>query len=117
MKINEGNMKLNRIMVKLGKEFIVLKCEDIDRIESEKNYLRLYKGEDSFLIRNTLSNFEKKLDPEKFVRVNRSTIVNIERIRKIESDIKYNYFVVLNNNVSVSWGRKFRNNLKRVLYN
>ena len=108
---------MNRLMVKLGREFIVLKCEDIDRIESERNYQRLFKGGHSFLIRNTLADFEKKLDPEKFVRVNRSTIINIEKIRKIESDLNYNYFVVMNDDVSVLWGKKFRDNLKRVLDN
>jgi len=108
---------MNRLMVKLGRKFIVLKCEDIDRIESERNYQRLYKGENSFLIRNTLAEFEKKLDPEKFVRVNRSTIINIEKIRKIESDLNYNYFVVMSDDVTVLWGKKFRDNLKRVLDN
>jgi len=114
---NITEKKTERLMVKLGKEFIVLKLEEIDWIESERNYLRLYKGESSFLIRNTLTDFEKKLDPNIFIRVNRSTIVNIDRIRKIESDVNYNYFVVMNNNVSVVWGKKFRNNLKKVLYN
>ena len=114
---NMGTKIMERLVVKLGKELIILKCEDIDWIESEKNYLRVYKGELSFLIRYTMSNFEKKLDPSVFVRVNRSAIVNIERIRKIESDPNYNYFVIMNNNVTVSWGRKFRRNLKKVLYN
>ena len=109
--------KLERLVVKLGKELIILKGEDIDLIESEGNYLRVYRGNNSFLIRNTISNFEKKLDPNKFVRVNRSTIVNIEQISKIESDLNYNYFVVMSNKVTVSWGRKFRSNLKKVLYN
>ena len=104
-------------MVKLGREFIVLKLEDIDRIESERNYQRLFKGGNSFLIRNTLADFEKKLDPGKFVRVNRSTIINIEKIRKIESDLNYNYFVVMNDDVSVLWGKKFRENLKKALEN
>ncbi len=108
---------MDRLMVKLGKDFIVLKCDDIDWIQSERNYLRLYKGERSFLIRTTLSDFEKKLDSEKFIRVNRSTIINIERIYKIESDPKYNYSVILTNDVSVLWGKKFRNNLKRVFHN
>jgi len=109
--------KMERLVVKLGKERIILKCEDIDWIESERNYLRVYKGDHSFLVRNTISNFEKRLDPHLFVRVNRSTIVNIEQIKKIESDPNYNYFVVMNNNVTVPWGRKFRTNLKKVLYN
>jgi len=109
--------KMERVMVKMGNERIIVKCEDIDWIESERNYLRIYRGENSFLIRNTISRFEKKLDPVKFVRVNRSTIVNIDQIQKIESDSNYNYFVVMHNGVTVSWGRKFRANLKRVLYN
>ncbi len=114
---NIAGKKMERLVVKLGKELIILKCEDIDWIESERNYLRVYKGNNSFLIRDTISNFEKKLDPNKFVRVNRSAIVNIEQISKIESDPNYNYFVVMNNKVTVSWGRKFRSNLKKVLYN
>ena len=108
---------MDRLMVKLGKGFVVLRCQDIDRIQSEKNYLRLHKGERSFLIRNTLENFEKKLDPDRFVRVNRSTILNVERIRRIESDLNYNYFVVMNNDVTIAWGKKFRNNLKRMFQN
>ena len=115
MEARRNNM--DRLMVKLGKGFVVLKCQDIDRIQSERNYLRLYKGERSFLVRNTLANFEQKLDPEKFVRVNRSTIINIERISKIESDMKYNYFVIMSDDVAVAWGKKFRSNLKKVLYN
>lgn len=109
--------KIERIVVKLGKGYIVLKSRDIDWIEAERNYLRLHRGDRSFLIRNTLKNFEKRLDPEIFVRVNRSAMINVEKIRKIESDVNYNYFVILNNDVTVSWGRKFRSNLKRFLYN
>lgn len=109
--------QMERLMVKLGKEFLVIKVVDIEWIKAERNYLRLFLGGRSFLIRNTLSEMEKKLDSKRFIRINKSTIVNIDQIKKIKSDENYNYFVVLNNDVSEVWGRRFRNNLKKILYN
>jgi two-component system LytT family response regulator len=106
---------MKQIIVKVGRSFFFVKVDDIDCIESERNYLRIYKGDNSYLIRNTLGDMEKKLDADKFIRINRSTMVNINCIKELRSQSNSSYLVISNNNRSWTWGRRFRGNLKRIL--
>lgn len=72
-----------RISVKKGESFLFLRVEEIDWIEAEANYVRIHVGKESYLLRCTISNMEKSLDPEKFIRIHRSTIVKIDSIKEI----------------------------------
>lgn len=114
MELNKP-MKTARMMVKLGNNYFFIKVNDIDYIVTEKNYLRLYLADKSFLIRQTLNSFEERLDPDRFIRINRSTMVNIDRIKELRSVENYKYKVVLSDDKSWIWGRKFKKNLMRVL--
>jgi len=92
-----------------------MRLEDVDAIEVEGNYLRIYSGETSHLLRGTLSAIEGQLDSERFLRINRSTIINLEKLKELKI-LKYsNYEAVLYSGKSWLWGRKFRDNLKRVV--
>lgn len=102
---------MNYVLVKLGKELILLNIEDIDFIKSEGKYLRIFKGEKSYLKRQSLDSFENSLNTDKFIRVNRSAIVNVERIKKIERNEQYNYYILLDNNKSLLWSRNYRKKL------
>ena len=71
---------LKRLLVKSSGVTIILPTDEIDSIEGAGNYLRLKAGGEAHMIRERLIQLEGKLDPEKFVRIHRSTIVNIDRI-------------------------------------
>lgn len=85
--------------------------DEIDWMRAEGNYVRICKGKERYLIRDTLTHMENRLDKSRFVRVNRSVIVNIERIRELKSFRPYGVKVVLENDRCWNWGRRYRSNL------
>ncbi len=76
---------LERILVKESGKIINVRVSDIHWIEAEIDYIRLHTRQGSFLINQSMNRIEKKLDPESFVRVHRSAIVNMTSIREIHS--------------------------------
>lgn len=108
-------MKMKRMMIKLGKAFFLIRPDRIHWIESERNYVRIHLDNRSYLLRETLGHLEDRLDSEQFVRINRSIIVNIDRIKELQSHNKSDYRVILDNEKSWIWGRRFRENLTRLL--
>jgi hypothetical protein len=75
--------RLDRIVLRSGGRLSFLKADEVDWIEGEGNYLRVHAGKKSYLLRETLGDIEARLDPARFVRIHKSTIVNTERIREI----------------------------------
>ncbi len=67
-------------------EMIRIATQDIDRIEAERDYMRLHVGARSYLLHQTISELERRLDPAKFVRLHRSTIVRRQFIAKLRHD-------------------------------
>jgi two-component system LytT family response regulator len=115
MENGQKRAPLERIPLKTGKRFVFLRPEEIDCIEAERNYVKIQSGSESFLIRQTLDAIEKKLEDSPLIRVNRSAMVNIGRIKELRFGDTYNYEVIMDGGRSWNWGRKFRHNLQRVL--
>lgn len=67
-------------------EMIRIAATDIDRIEAERDYMRLHIGPRSFLLHQTISELERRLNPERFIRLHRSTIVRRDHIAKLRHD-------------------------------
>lgn len=67
-------------------ELIRIGADDIDRIDAERDYMRLHIGQRSYLLHQTISALEDRLDPAKFIRLHRSTIVRRDRIRGLKHD-------------------------------
>ncbi|MET0270145.1 MAG: LytTR family DNA-binding domain-containing protein [Sphingomonas sp.] len=67
-------------------EVIRVAAQDIERIDAERDYMRLHVGARSFLLHQTISELERRLDPDRFVRLHRSTIVRRDRIAKLRHD-------------------------------
>jgi two-component system LytT family response regulator len=76
---------LSRIAVKTGNQTLFVKVEDIDYIESAANYAVLQTRDGNHVLRQTLNNLEFKLPPRQFLRISRSIIVNLERVKGIQS--------------------------------
>jgi len=106
---------LERIIVKQPGRAFFIKVAAVDRFEAADNYIRVHAGTDMHLIRETMNALELKLDPSKFVRVHRSTIVNVDRIKEIHSLFQGNHLIVLQNGEKVTLSRNYRDRLDRVL--
>jgi len=105
----------DRLVVKSEGRVIFINAGEIDWIEAAGNYARLHVGEDSHLIRETMIGLERKLDPDKFVRIHRSAIVNVHGIREMQPLFHGEYLVVLESNTQLTLSRGYRDNLQRIL--
>jgi two-component system LytT family response regulator len=74
---------LDRLLVPVAGGARVVLCSDIDWIGSAGNYVELHVGAASHLLRETLATLAPRLDPGRFVRIHRSTLVNLERVREV----------------------------------
>ena len=92
---------LSRIAVKDGGRTIFVKIADIDYLESAANYVVVHSGEASYILRETLTRLETRLPFGKFLRVNRSIIVNLEEVREVRTASGSEHVIVLQN------GKKF----------
>jgi len=104
-----------RLAIKSKGRIFFLKVEDIDWIEATGDYMRLHVGERSYLLRETMNDLAAKLDPEKFPRIHRSTIVNIERVRDIQPLFKGEHAVTLKDGTQLKLSRGYRNELQSIL--
>ena len=85
-----------------------MKTDEIDWIEAAGNYLKLHIGREAHMIRETMNSIEAKLDPDKFLRIHRSTIVNIDRIKELHPMFSGDYSVILKNGAELSLSRNYR---------
>lgn len=88
---------LHRIAVRSGDRTVFVKTSQIEYIEAAGNYLVLHAGPENHVIRETLTALEAQLDPKQFVRINRSTLVNVDQIRELQPLFKGEHVVVLRN--------------------
>jgi two-component system LytT family response regulator len=96
MRRQEAQRKyLQRIPVALGGRIQLLPAAGIERIEAMGNYAQLIMGKRRFEVRETLLSLEKKLDPGQFVRIHRSTIVNLDFVKEVQSWFKGGHLVVM----------------------
>ncbi len=107
--------KLDRLVVKSGGRVFFLRTDEIDWIEAAGNYVRLHLAEDSHLFRETMNNMESRLDPNHFVRIHRSRIVNTDRIKELQPWFNGEYVVVLQNGARLTLSRGYREKLQERL--
>lgn len=106
---------LNRVVIKSSGRIYFLKIEELDWVESTGNYLNLHSGSRTHLIRETMGDFHAKLDLRKFLRIHRSTIVNIERIKDIQPLFKGEYVITLTNGKRLKASRGYRGEIQSLL--
>ncbi|HEX8567881.1 MAG TPA: LytTR family DNA-binding domain-containing protein [Pyrinomonadaceae bacterium] len=108
---------LERIVVKNSGRVFFIKTDEIDWIEAAGNYLKLHVGRDAHLIRETMQSIEAKLDPEKFFRIHRSTLVQIDRIKELHPLFGGDYAVILRNGTELNLSRNYRERLPELFGN
>jgi two-component system LytT family response regulator len=103
---------LTRVMVKLTNRVVLLKVEEIDFIEADGNYAKLHVGPKAHLLREKMHDLEAQLDPQRFVRIHRSIIVNLDRIKELHPHFNGDYVVVLEDGRQLRLSRSRRENLE-----
>jgi len=106
---------LERIVVKTAGRVFFLKTDELDWIEAAGNYLELHAGRSTYLIRETMHGIESKLDPGKFLRIHRSVIVRIDRIKEMHPMFSGDYTVMLRDGTELSMSRTFRDRWEKLL--
>jgi two-component system LytT family response regulator len=89
----------------------VLRTDEIDWIEAQGKYASIHTRQDSHLVREGMNSFEAELDPKKFVRIHKSTIVNIDRIERIQPMFHGDYRIILRNGTVLTVSRRYRQRL------
>jgi two-component system LytT family response regulator len=112
--IESHKKNLDRILVKSSGKVFFLKFDEIDWLESAGNYVKLHVGSESHLLRETMSEMERKLGGEKFVRIHRTVIVNLDRIKELQPWFNGEYVVILNNGIKLTASRGYKKRLSEV---
>jgi len=105
---------LQRILVKTRGKYVVLRTPDIDWIEAWGDYVRLHSRGAVYIHRHTIGEFDAQLDPEQFIRIGRSAIVNIDRIKELEPMNHGDYLVILADATQLNLSRHYRENLSAI---
>jgi two-component system LytT family response regulator len=104
-----------RIMVKSSGEIFFLKAEEIDWVEAEGDYMKFHVAGKAHLMRETMARLEARLDPKRFVRIHRSTIVNLDRVRKLSPSFAGEYAVVLHDGTKLRLSRGYHERIAALL--
>jgi two-component system LytT family response regulator len=99
---------LGRIPVRTGERVVFVKTAQIEYIESAGNYVVLHSGKENHVVRETLTALEEKLDPRQFIRISRSTLVNLEQIKELQPLFKGEHAVLLHNGKQLTMTRGIR---------
>ena len=107
--------RTDRLVVKSGGRLFFLRADEIDWVEAAGNYVRLHVGNSSHLLRETMTSIESRLDPEKFFRIHRCRIVNMDRIQELQPWLNGEYAVVLRTGERLTLSRGYREKLQERL--
>lgn len=110
-----GGPYLKRLVIKSGGRVTLLNVRDIDWIEAEGDYVKIHVGKAWHLLRETMKRLETQFDPARFVRIHRSTIVNVERIKELQPYFRGEYVVILQDGKSLKLSRGYKEHLETVL--
>jgi two-component system LytT family response regulator len=100
-----------RISVKSNDRIIFLQLNEIEWLESEANYIRIYTKGKSYQVRETMNDFLLRVNPKDFIRIHRSTAVNFNYVKELQPWSNDNYIVILKDGTKLSIGRTYRKNI------
>ncbi len=97
-----------RLAIKGDGRVMLIDVVEVDRLEAAGNYVEVHSGVRHHLVRETMASLEARLDPARFVRVSRSSIVNAERVSELQPMFNGDYVVVLRDGTKVPGSRRYR---------
>jgi two-component system, LytTR family, response regulator len=108
---------LDRWAVHHNDRIIFVPTEEIDWIEAAEKYVQIHAGGSTYLMRESLHVMEEKLDPREFVRVHRSTIINIRRIKEVQRWFQGRHIIILSNGKRFTSGKMYKDRLIQLIQN
>jgi len=105
-----------RIVFKSRGRIIFLPISDIRSITAEENYVRIRTHSETHLLRETMGRLQEKLDPEVFLRVHRSSIVNLQFVKEVRTETDGEYSVVLVTGEKLAMSRSYRARITDLLH-
>jgi len=104
-----------RLVIRSGGRVVFLGLDEIDWVEAAANYVKVNAGKQSYLLRKGIGEIAEKLDPALFVRIHRSAIVNIRRIKELQPVNSGEYIVILKDGKELSCSRGYRAGLQELI--
>ena len=101
-----------RLPVKSEGRIIFVRLTDVDWVEAADNYVKLHVGNESHMLRDTMTSLETKLPSNRFLRISRSTMVNVEQIKELHPMFHGEYSVILRNGARLTLTRGYRDKLE-----
>lgn len=101
----------DRLLVSDDGRSFFLRTTDVDWLEAARNYVRVHAGDRVHTVRTTLATLEARLDPERFRRISRSALVNLDRVREVQPWFHGDAVVILESGARLSLSRRYRANL------
>jgi len=105
----------DRLVIKSSGRIYFVRIHDIDWCEAAGNYVRLHVGPQTHLVRGTMGYIEAQLGAKQFVRVHRSTIINVDRIQELRSSFNGEYIILLHDKTRLTLSRGYRDGLQTKL--
>lgn len=112
--VDTGNGFATEFWVSHRSELIRIASADIDRIEAERDYMRLHTGGRSYLLHQTISTLEQRLDPSKFQRIHRSHIIRRDLVTGLRHEGGGVWHAILQGDQSMRIGRKYLADVKKL---
>ncbi len=107
-----GRKTPDRIAIRNNGRVVFARTDDIDWIEASDNYVCLHCGKETHILRETMGQLESRLDPSRFLRVHRSAIVNLDRIKELQPWFRGEYRVILRDGTELTLTKSHREQLE-----
>jgi two-component system, LytTR family, response regulator len=104
-----------RMVFKSRGRVLFLSIDDIRWVAAEENYVRIHTANESHLLRETIGRLESRLDPRSFIRIHRSSIVNLQYVREVKHEANGDSNVVLMSGEKISLSRSYRSRIQRLI--
>lgn len=113
--LKAGNKYLERLVIKASGRIYFLETNEIDWVEADGNYVSVHSSKKAHLLRETITSLEQQLDPKKFVRIHRSSIVRLDRIKELKPWFHGEYRIILLDGTQLTLSRNYRDRLQEAL--
>ena len=110
-----GGESADRVVLKTGSDIHFIRAADIIWVESQADFIKVHTTGTAQLVRETLQSLEGRLDPSKFLRIHRSSLVNLEHVRKVTPALYGDYLVLMSDETKLRLSRKNRGKLKQLI--
>ena len=111
--LSRQHQRSARLAIKTEGKMLFLRTAEIDWIEAVDNYAKLHVGKQTYVVRDTLARLEQRLPADRFLRIHRSTIVNVDRVRELQPWFQGDWVVILVDGSRLTTGRSYRARLQK----